>query len=192
MKAIIGFVGEKGSGKEACVHTIMGFIGGDRVLHVRFSDILKETLDAWHIPATRANLQKIAIVMQEGFGEGTLAHAIAERIQKSDKELVLLEGLRWDADVTLLQTFPEHRLVYITAKPEVRHQRTQLRAQKVGEQDASFEQFMQEEQAPTEMRIDEIGSKADAILENSGTLEEFQVKVRVLCETMVVPLIGRA
>lgn len=191
MKAIIGFVGPKGSGKETCIHTIMGLVGGERVLHVRFSDILKETLNAWHVPATRAHLQKMAVLMEEGFGAGTLANAIAERLKKTEKELILLEGIRWDADMALLRSFPEHRLVYVTAEPEVRHERTRLHAEKVDEKDATLEQFMLEEQAPNEVHIARIGETADVKIDNNGSLDDFQRQVREVCDSMIVPLIGK-
>lgn len=191
MKAVIGLVGPKGSGKETCIHTIMGLVGGDRVLHIRFSDVLKETLDIWHVPATRAHLQKLAVVMEEGFGKGTLAHAIAERMRNSEKDLVLLEGIRWDADVDLLRSFPVDKLIYTTAEPLVRHERTRMRAQKVGEAETTFEQFIEEEKAPNEVHIVRIGEDADATIENNGSLAEFQQKVRDVCETMIIPLIGK-
>lgn len=189
MKAIIGLVGEKGAGKETVISMITELVGHKHVCHEQFSSILFETLQAWGIPATRANLQKLAVVMNEGYGDGTLARAVKNRLGTIDRDLVLLEGIRWDADVALVKSFEKSMLIYVTATPRLRFERTRLRGHKVGESEATFEQFLHEEQAPNEIHIARIGATARATIVNDGTLADLKKAVRMIFDHEVSPML---
>lgn len=198
---VIGLVGEKGSGKETFAKVFQEIVEqkkpliplsskrekllknqgtspqGRRIIaHVKFSDLLKETLDLWSLPHTRENLQDLAVIMDQHFGEGTLANAIYERIKKLDADIVLIDGVRWDADIILLNRFKNHYLIYITADLQTRFERIQKRTEKVGE-GKSFEQFMKEEGKANEVDIPKLGKIADFKIENDGKLAEFKQKV---------------
>lgn len=173
---LIGLVGEKGSGKDTLAHYLQEN-SQKKIIHIRFSDLLKQTLKLWDLPETRSNLQKLAQVLED-FGEGTVAHGLEKQIQNSDAEIIILDGIRWKPDLKLLEKFPEHKLIYITADPESRFQRLKSRGEKIGEAEMSFEQFLEEEKAPNELLIPEIGLKADIKMENNGSVEEFQEKIK--------------
>ncbi len=185
MKTIIGVVGEKGSGKETFVLHVKAYLEkkARSVSHTRSSDILAETLTAWDLPQTRHNLQHMAIVMDEGFGKGTLTHAVKKRIEKLPGEIVMFDGVRWHSDEQMIRSFTTHMLIYITADIKARYERTKERKEKVGESSASYEQFMNEERALTELDIPLIGQTADFKIENNATIEEFQQKVEDFCTT---------
>lgn len=171
---VIGLVGEKGSGKGTFATYLAEIIKPKRLASVRFSDLLYETLGAWHISPTRTNLQKIAVVMDGAYGVGTLSHAIHERVSKLDADIVVIDGVRWETDVALVRRFPKNMLVYITASPRIRYERTIARAEKADEANTSFEQFMQEEQAANETSIPKFGATADYTIRNEGTMEEYK------------------
>ena len=137
-----------------------------------------ETLQAWEIPTSRANLQNLAIIMDEQFGKGTLTSATSKRIQNGKADVVILEGIRWATDVKMLKKFENSILVYVTADPKTRFERMRKRKEKVGEKDLTFERFKHEEKAKTETDIPKLGKKADFLIENNGTFEEFREKVR--------------
>lgn len=164
---VIGLVGEKGSGKETVGNYIVQLLSDKKVMHIKFSDLLKETLDLWSLPATRTNLQDLAIIMDQHFGVGTLANAMFNRIQKMDAEIVILDGVRWDADVALINTFKKHYLFYVTAELKTRFERISKRIEKVGE-GKDFKQFLKEEQKPNEISISRLGSRADFKIENNA------------------------
>ena len=115
---IIGLVGEKGSGKDTFAKYLQE-ISDKSVAHTRFSDLLKQTLNLWDLPVTRANLQKLAQVL-ENFGTGTVAHGLEKQIQKSEADIIILDGIRWKPDIELLKKFPKYLLVYITADPKLK------------------------------------------------------------------------
>lgn len=177
---IIGLVGEKGSGKDTFAK-YLSEISEKKITHIRFSDLLKETLKLWDLPITRANLQKLAQVLED-FGSGTIAHGIEKQIENTTADIIILDGIRWAPDVELLEKFP-HKLVYITADPKLRYERLKTRGEKDGEKDMSYEQFLEEERAPNELLISEIGSKADLKIENNNSIEEFDQKIRDFCNS---------
>lgn len=174
---LIGLVGEKGSGKDTFTKFLQA-ISNKKIEHIRFSDLLKQTLSLWDLSSTRANLQKLAQVLEEGFGAGTIAHGLEKQIRNSSSDIIILDGIRWKPDVELLKKFPGHILVYITAGPNLRFERLKSRGEKEGEAEMSFEQFSEEEQAPNELLISEIGTKADYKITNDGAIEEFERKIK--------------
>ncbi|MEK7627961.1 MAG: hypothetical protein AAB421_00895 [Patescibacteria group bacterium] len=173
MTSVIGLIGEKGGGKGTFAIHLASAISPRTLKVVRFSTLLRETLDMWHLSPTRANLQKIAVVMDDAFGVGTLANATYERVAQVTADVVLLDGVRWDSDLALVRRFPKNALVYITASPEVRYARTVTRGEKVGESETSFEQFMREEQAANEVHIARLAESADQVIKNDGDIDSF-------------------
>lgn len=173
---LLGLVGEKGSGKETFAEVFQKLLPKKRVVHLKFSDLLKETLALWSLPATRTNLQDLVVIMDNHFGEGTLSEAIYQRITKIEADIILVDGVRWDSDIALLNRFSNHKLIYITADLEVRFKRIQKRTEKIGEGE-SYEQFLKEEQALNELAIPRIGKSADYVIKNNSTLAEFKKQI---------------
>lgn len=175
---IIGLVGEKGSGKDTFAKYLQE-ISEKNVAHIRFSDLLKQTLKLWDLPVTRANLQKLAQVLED-FGTGTVAHGLEKQIRGTEAEIIILDGIRWKPDVELLKKFPSHKLVYITADPKLRFERLKARGEKDGEANMSYEQFLKEEKATNELLIPEIGSQAEYKITNNGSIEDFKQEIKKL------------
>jgi dephospho-CoA kinase len=178
MKTFIGLVGEKGSGKETFVHFLEEIVTAEKIAHIRSSDVLADTLRLWNLPLTRSNLQHVAIVMDNGFGKGTVTTAVAERMRQHPAEIVIFDGVRWHTDAEMIRHFDRNFLIYITAPLNTRYERTRARKEKDGESESSFEQFLKEEQVETEVYIPEIGKTADFTILNEGTLEEMKESVR--------------
>jgi dephospho-CoA kinase len=173
MKICIGLVGEPGSGKGSFVEIMASLIphlscfSSSVVGHHRSSDILVETLDAWSLPATRENLQKLAIAFDGSFGKGTLSNAVKQRILADSNEIVVFDGIRWLTDVDMLRHLPNNILVYVTAPAEVRFERMKARKEKSDEGGMSFDQFLREGKADTEIYIPIIGEHADHVVHNN-------------------------
>lgn len=181
-KIIIGLIGEKGSGKGTFVDLLSKIINKNNIAHLKSSMILGDSLDLWNIKKTRENLQKLAIVMDENFGKGTLTNAIYERIKNDKKNIVIYDGIRWQTDVEMIRSFHKNILIYITANPKVRYERLKERKEKIGEENLTFEQFMKEEKAYTEIFISRIGKTADFKIENNYSIEKFKDKVKEFSE----------
>ena len=180
-KLVIGLVGEKGAGKETVGNFIGELMPDKKVGRTRFSDILADTLKIWDIPPTRENLQDLAIVMRKQWGENVLSHAMQHRIETSEDDVIILDGVRWQADVDLIRSFPNNYLIYVTADLQTRYNRLSNRSEKAGEQGMSFEQFMHEETKETELLIPEIGeNKANFKIKNNSTVENLKKELMQL------------
>ena len=185
MKHVIGVVGENGAGKDTFTTFLTAAAAPIVISKVHFSDILYETLTLWGIDATRSNLQNLAIAMDREFGKGSVTAATSSRIEKTAGDIIVVEGVRWKTDATMIRSFKNSLLVYITALPKVRFERMKNRREKVGEENLSFEQFEREEKAATELEISEIGSGADFKIENNETLDDLRIRVEELYSSLL-------
>lgn len=186
---VIGLVGEKGSGKQTFVNFLKEIIYGSRsvgrpiksgmtkVRQVRFSDILAQTLLIWDIPNTRANLQKLSLIMEDGFGQASLANAAKFSIEGDTADVVIFDGIRRSPELELVKNMPNSHLIYITADQKLRYARLKLRSEKVGEVGLTLEQFLKEEVSKAEINIPTLGKKADLKLENNGSFDEFKSSI---------------
>lgn len=174
---VIGITGEIGSGKDTFSAHLIKIAKEKKIVRMRFSDILKETLDLWNIPLTRHNLQYLAIIMDKQYGKGTLTNAIRHKISSQTADFVILEGVRWLTDVPLIRSFELNYLIYITSEQEIRFKRVKKRAEKVDEKSLTINRFKLEDKEPTEIHISKIGKKADVKIENNKSLKEFLEKI---------------
>ena len=174
---VIGLIGEKGSGKQTFVNFLKEIAPDLNIRQVRFSDILAQTLMIWDIPNTRANLQKLSLIMEEGFGQSSLANAAKYSIEGDSADVVVFDGIRREPELELVKEMTNSILIYVTAEQKLRYERLKLRSEKVGEVGLTFEQFLQEDKSKAEINIPSLGKKADVKLENNGTLEEFRSSI---------------
>jgi dephospho-CoA kinase len=175
-KIVIGLIGEKGAGKGSISKYLMEKFGA---VHNGTSPILKRTLDDLHIPATRDNLIKLALVLKEGFWPAVVIDSLITDIEDSGAKIVIADGIRMHGDVEpFRQKYgKDFYLVYITADVRTRYKRTKLRKEKAGEDKTTFEQFLAEEGRLTEVSIHEIGATADFTIDNSGTHDDLKKRM---------------
>jgi dephospho-CoA kinase len=191
MKLFIGLVGEKGGGKDTFAETFKSLVNDFSIGRCRSSDILAQTLEKWSLPKTRHNLQHLAIVMDQGFGVGTLTAALKANILKMQEDIIIFDAVRWMSDVELARSFPLNFLVYITADSKIRYERTKARKEKVGEATTTYEQFLEDEKVSTETDIPVIGRAADATIINGNDLERFKAAVLEFYQQKVLPTLQR-
>lgn len=201
MKLVIGIVGPPLAGKETAAEKLEELLKRDgySVSRHRFSDILRETLTLWDIPHGRRNEQVLAQIMVAGtaYGAGALAHAVKNRLMHNTADVGILDGMRWIPDEKMLREFPAARvasaIIYVTASPDRRFARLALR-NRAGEKDISRAEFDRQEQAPNEIEITDIGSRADIVLANdSDDIAAFQKNIAQEYEKRIKPLLeGKA
>jgi dephospho-CoA kinase len=175
---VLGLVGEKGSGKQTFSDFLKKAAKGKKIAHMRFSDILRETLELWSLELTRSNYQQLSIAMNKTFGKGTLSRALYQNVLKKDADIVILDGVRWLSDEELINSFDKKFMIYVTASAENRFERLKTRNEKVGEGDVTFEQFKAEEKVKTETLIPKIGKRADIKIDNNGTFDDLEKAVQ--------------
>ena len=182
MSFIIGIVGENGGGKDSLAIAIRSCRPDLTIDVFKSSDILRDTLRMWGIEPTREHLQALPVAMENTYSKGVLSKAVGGLMHASTAQVVIYNGVRWMSDVEMIKSFDHHLLVYVTADPELRFERLRARNEKPGEEGMSYEQFLQEELAPTEKEIPKIGMTADFSMENNGTKEAFSGQVRSFCD----------
>ncbi len=181
---VLGLIGEKGSGKQTFVNFLKEIAPDLNIRQVRFSDILAQTLMIWDIPNTRANLQKLSLIMEEGFGQSSLANAAKFSIEGDSADVTLFDGIRREAEMELVKKMPNSILIYISANQKLRYDRLKKRSEKVGEVGLTFEQFLKEEASKAEINIPQLGKKADIKLENNNSMEEFRSSILKVWSTL--------
>lgn len=171
---IIGLVGTAGSGKSHVATCLRERYGG-RIF--KFSEYLSQVLDILAIPKSRDNLIKLSIALRNEFGENALAYAVARGVMAKGTTLAIVDGIRRVDDVAPLEPLPNFVLVAIDADPRLRFERMKRRGEKAGESLLTWEQFMMEEKAPTEITIPQVIARATVRLTNEGTVAELEKKI---------------
>lgn len=175
-KIIIGLIGEKGAGKgTVSEHLIEKY----SAVHYGTSKILRRTLEDLHLPVTRDNLIKLALVLKEGYGPSVIIDSLIHDMEKNGADVIIADGIRMHGDVEPFRKKYKKNfyLAYVTADLKLRYARTRLRKDKAGEADATLEQFLEEEGKLTEISIHEIGRSADFKMNNNGTAEDLKKQV---------------
>ncbi|MEI7425641.1 MAG: AAA family ATPase [Candidatus Moraniibacteriota bacterium] len=183
-KIVIGLIGEKGAGKGTVSDYLLEKYGA---VHFGTSKILRRTLEDLHLPVTRDNLIKLALVLKEGYGPSVIIDSLIWDIEKNDADLVMADGIRMHGDVEPFQKKYRENfyLVYVTADLRLRYERTKMRKEKEGEDEATLEQFMEEEGRLTELSIHEIGRHAEFKLNNNGTADELKRQTDEMMEKIL-------
>ncbi|OGE31698.1 hypothetical protein A2631_00955 [Candidatus Daviesbacteria bacterium RIFCSPHIGHO2_01_FULL_44_29] len=180
-KIIIGLIGEKGAGKETFTQLLRNtLLQTTQVINT--SNLMAETLELWTLEKSRHNLQQIALLMERTFGEGTMNRALAEKVNNSTAEVIIWDSIRFPNTFDFVNTLPRSILVYITASAEARYERIRLRKQKVGEDQMTLQEFIDNEQVGTEKDIPMLGHKADFTLDNNGNMNQLEKQVRAFCQ----------
>lgn len=179
MKQIIGIVGEKGSGKGTFPKILTEVLPERKIVRTTFSDVLADTLNIWDLEKSRENYIKLVVAMNETFGEDVLARAVKKRIGGLVGDIIVVDGMRWMADLEMIKSL-NGKIVYITADPKIRYERTKARGEKAGENQTTFEEFMKQESAPTEIDIPKIAAQADFKIDNNGSVEELKQRLQDL------------
>ncbi|MFQ5815264.1 MAG: AAA family ATPase [Candidatus Hydrothermarchaeaceae archaeon] len=173
MTLYIGLAGRIGSGKTTISLHLQKEYGARE--H-RFSEILEDVLERLHLPHRREYLQKLGETLREEFGHDILVEALKRDLEEEKADTVVIDGVRYENEVEMLRRLEENILVFISAPPELRYQRTVKRGTR-GEAVISFEQFSANDEAVTERELDIVEQRADYVLENTGTVDELLQKL---------------
>ncbi len=185
MPIIIATVAEKGAGKGLFIRLVQRLMPDKKVVSIRFSDIWREILHALNQEESRENISNLATAIRTLFhNDGILVGAMQKRLTGTEADLIILDGLRKEEEIKPLVRDRKGLLIYIAASPETRFGRRREHAETTDERGMSWEQFMHQENIATEVTIKRIGeTMADAAIENNGTVEEFEEKIKQFLRT---------
>lgn len=180
-KKVIGVIGEQAGGKGSVAKIIIKNFGGTRL---RTSDILRRTLDDIYIEFSRTNLIKLALILKKGFGNSVLMESMLKEVEKTDSDLIIVDGIRMPGDTEPFRREygKDFKLIYVTAKPQIRYERSKLRGEKAGESKASYEEFLSKDKSETEKYIPKVGKEADFKIVNNGSEDELEKNLIAIME----------
>ena len=181
-KLIIGLVGEKLAGKDTVAEFLVKNYGA---FHIKFSHILDEIIDILDMPKTRRNEIDLGLGLREVFGPSALYKALKKRIEISTEPKVVINGIRMDEFDKIVKELGA-KTIYVTAPLEVRFARYLKRHEKVDDGKMNFEEFAkQDREELTEKDIPQIGARANYKIENTGSLEELNGKVKEIIKELI-------
>jgi len=169
---IIGLVGEKLAGKDVIANYLV-----DRyeASHFRFTHILDAILEELNLPVSRKNEIDLGLGLRKVFGEHVLVNALEKRVKEAWTKIIVVNGIRMD-EMEVVKGWGA-KTIYVTAPIQTRFERYNHRHEKTDDAQMDMEQFRRQEDGPTEVRIPELGGKADFKIDNTGSLEELYRKV---------------
>lgn len=174
-KLIIGLVGQAGCGKGTAADLLRKEYGAG---YVRFSGILGDMIERLGVEKSRDNFIKLSESLRHDFGEDVLSHAVEKDVVSSSQDIVVVDGIRRLDDIVALEPLPQFKLLAIDVPAKLRFERMKKRGEKSTEAGMTWEKFLEEDQAPTEVTIPEVMGRAWRTLRNDGTREEFETLVR--------------
>jgi dephospho-CoA kinase len=166
-KIIIGLVGETGSGKDTVAKYLKEQYDAKLM---RFKDPMEETLSIFFEKPSKEDYQWFFKSLHERFGDDILCKGLRKKVDESEAELVVINGLRMPCDYDFIKDYPDASILYVTADQKMRWQRVSVRGEK-SDDDISFEKFQELDSHETEIHIPEIGVKADYTIKNEKDLE---------------------
>lgn len=178
-KIVIGLVGEAAAGKGTVASFLTEKYGAS--IHT-FSSSMKECVKRLHLPVNRENLSAFSTLTRQAFGEDLYARVVAKDCETDDHPFIVVDGIRLEADMTVLKGFPGFHLIYVTAPVELRWQRARGRGEKEGEAEMSLDEFKEQEKLPTETAIKAIGANAEFTVENTGSFDELYTSITSVIE----------
>ncbi len=77
---------------------------------------------------------------------------------------------------------PGFKIIYIDTDIKTRYDRLIQRNEKPDDRTKTYEQFLADEQRPTELSIDEVAREANYVITNNGTLEELYTQIDTIVQ----------
>ncbi len=167
-KTIIALAGEVASGKDVTKKYLEDNYGAS--CH-RFSTILRDVLGRLYLPIVRENLQNLSTLLRQNFGEDLFAKIVAEDVKNDPHEIIVIDGIRREADIVHLKLLSGFVLLSIEVEAKTRYERLINRRENADDASKTYEQFLADGQKEAELDIAKVMSTADYKLDNNGNLE---------------------
>lgn len=143
----------------------------------RSSEVLRDILGRMYLPKTRENMQKVSTMIRNYFEEDIISYIASLDLKKIKNRLVAINGARRFSDLERLKKYFKIKLIYIDASPGNRYDRISKRSENSDERKKTFNEFKNDHKREAEKQIKSLRTKADFIIKNDGTLEEFYKKI---------------
>lgn len=180
-KIILGIAGEIASGKDTVGKYLSEKHGA---LLLRFSQPLRDILDRLQMDQNRENMARLSLYLRKAFGEDILSKVIMQDAEKSEKDFIVVDGVRRLSDIIHMESDEHFYFAYIEADPDKRYERLTQRRQNADDATKTAVQFEKDAKLETETQIRDLKERAEFVIHNDGTLEELEAQVDGIVETL--------
>lgn len=178
MKHVIAFVGEMSCGKDTAIKILERCASNLKFGRASSSHFLKQNLEMWGVQKNRENLQLLPQLMNQGFGPQTFNEALRLLITNQPEEVIIFDSIRFPETLNYLQKSFDLTVAYVDVDPKIRYQRMISRGEKHGENETTYEQFLEQHKGPTESAIPSLKQHATVIIDNNGSLEDLEKQIQ--------------
>ncbi|MCC7567911.1 MAG: flagellar hook-basal body complex protein FliE [Methanoregulaceae archaeon] len=177
---VIGVVGLPASGKGE-FSRIAGSIG---IPVVVMGDVIRQAVREAGLPVTDENLGNVATGLREKDGMAAIALRCIPVIESQHSPVVLVDGIRGDAEVDLFRTHFDHfLLIGVDAPFEVRLARLSVRGR--GDDMSRPEELALRDRREIGWGLSRALEEADYTICNDETIEEFEARSREILEEIL-------
>lgn len=173
-KLVIGLAGEISAGKGTVAEYLKKKYGASVY---RFSDVLYDVADRFHLLKSRENLQKISTIFRQEFGDDILSETIFNDVKKDKNPLIVIDGVRRQADIKFMKKIKNFKLVFIDADIEKRFKRIKKRGEKSDDRKKTFKEFVADHGREAEREIGSLKKIADFVIDNNGKFSDLYRQV---------------
>lgn len=176
---IICLTGMPGAGKS----TVASSLKEKGFLVITMGDAIREEAIRRKLELNDTNLGKLMVQLREELGPGVVAELVVKKIQstlmssrKGENAVLIVDGIRSIAEVTVLKRVGQVRLLAIHASSHIRFVHLKER----GRTDAPLSQsdFMERERRELDVGISEVIALADEVVSNNRlTIDQLKVNV---------------
>ncbi len=168
-KIIIGIVGEIAAGKGAAADYLKNTYGGTIF---KFSTPMREVLSRVYVEPTRENLQNLSTALRKMYGEDLFAKVIAKDAAGSISPFIITDGIRRPSDIVELVKLPNFHLLAVVADEKLRYERVKARNENANDANKTWDDFLKDSSAETELTIRDIAAKAEFTVDNNGSFDD--------------------
>lgn len=178
MKTVIGFVGLPGAGKSTAIEVARKYAPV-----VVMGDVIRDETRNLNLPITSQNLGKIAIKLRKDFGKDVVAQRCAEKMQQMDADIVILDGIRSLAEVDIIKSKFEVKIIAIIVPDSKRHQ--WLLERKRDDDSADIQDILKRDEREIQFGVKKVIDGADFQIENNQTKEDLQMKCHQILQELI-------
>ncbi|QQS61122.1 MAG: nucleoside monophosphate kinase [Candidatus Moraniibacteriota bacterium] len=175
---IIGLSGAMGAGKGTVAHYLVDKYGFSKF---RMSDVFRDILIRLHIEQTRETVSLTSKIIRETFGQDILSRIIAKDANDAKTDVVV-DGIRRETDIEHLRKNPSFVFIYIDVETQLRYDRLVKRAENIGDETKTFQDFLKEQEFEAESQVQQLHSIADYVVKNDGDLGKLYDQIDAIME----------
>ena len=168
-RIVIGFCGLPGSGKSTAIKAIKIF-----GTVINMGDLVRKEAKKLNIPETDENLGKISRLIREREGKGILAKKCVDLIQKSENNIIFIDGLRSWEEVEIFRK--RWQFLIIAIKTNVRKRFKIISKRNRKDDPKTLKELKRREKREIELGLTDVIRRADYKIRNSSTKEMLKQK----------------